>query len=94
MLDDLVLQSENFDNTDEYYQKIKDLKIKIALAIPPQGATLNDIQQISAEVDTCGLVAVFEKYGFLGDIENDFIDRNGIRHPGLISAGSELEVIS
>ena len=93
MLDNLVAQSENFDNTDEYYQKIKDLKIKIALAIPPAGATLNDIQQLSTEFDTCGLVAVFEKYGYLGDIENDFIDRNGIRHPGLISAGSGLEVI-
>lgn len=78
---------------DEVFKNLKILSTKTSEALPPPNQKLLDILDLEIKRTIPSLVLAWELYE---DAEQDFdiVDRNKIRHPGFIKAGSILKVLS
>lgn len=73
-------------------REYRDLRIRVARAVPPRGSNLSSIERYTMDADLPSLVVAYQLYGDL-DRELDLVRRNNIRNPGLIPFGRELAVL-
>lgn len=69
------------------------LRSKLTAAVPPEGEDLPRLRRLTLPQTTPGIVLAWDLYAD-AERESDIVARNGIRHPGFVRGGRELEVLS
>jgi len=75
------------------FQAISDVKVLLIEAVPDVDADLPNIQSIVTDRDHNSLTLIYDLFESI-DNEQDLIDRNAIRNPGIIVKDSVLEVLN
>lgn len=76
---------------DVVYYELVNVRTQLAKALPAPG--LPEIQTVQVRTTVPAIVEAYRLYGDASK-ESDIVSRNGIRHPGFIAGGSEIEVLS
>lgn len=76
---------------DSVYNELVKLRTQLAKALPAPG--LPEIQTVQVRTTTPAIVQAYRLYGDATK-ETDIVSRNGIRHPGFIAGGTDIEVLS
>lgn len=76
---------------DSVYNELVKLRTQLAKALPAPG--LPEIQTVQVRTTTPAIVQAYRLYGDAAK-EADIVSRNGIRHPGFIAGGTDIEVLS
>lgn len=80
------------DDGTEVFQSLADVNAKLIDALPDVDADLPNLKEVTTEDDSNSLLLSYDLFESL-DNEDDLIQRNGIRNPAVIAAGTRLEVI-
>jgi prophage DNA circulation protein len=80
------------DDGTEVFQSLADVKAQLVDALPDIDADLPNLKEITVEDDSNSLLLAYDLFE-RADNESDLIERNGIRNPAVIAAGTKLEVI-
>tara|TARA_Y100000310_G_scaffold243676_1_gene248263 strand:- start:30481 stop:31671 length:1191 start_codon:yes stop_codon:yes gene_type:complete len=80
------------DDGTEVFQALADVKAQLIDALPDVDADLPNLKEITVESDTNSLLLTYDLFES-ADNEDDLIERNGIRNPAVIAAGTKLEVL-
>jgi hypothetical protein len=78
---------------DLAYGALVQLRAALTSALPPSDEDLPDLVSLKPIGDTSTLAIAYRLYDDAGR-DDEIRERNNLRHPGRISAGSELEVLS
>ncbi|MEJ1411078.1 MAG: DNA circularization N-terminal domain-containing protein [Candidatus Sedimenticola sp. (ex Thyasira tokunagai)] len=78
---------------DSVYQALADLRVALVRDIADRGTQLPRISHHTPAITLPALVVAHQVYGDAGR-DADLITRNRIRHPGFVSGGNALEVLS
>ncbi|MBE9542502.1 MAG: DNA circularization N-terminal domain-containing protein [Proteobacteria bacterium] len=87
----IELQIREDDDTD-LYQSLVDVNAALVDAVPDVDAQLPNIQEVEVKDTGVSLLIAYDLFES-PDNEDDIINRNGIRHPGFVEAGSIIEVL-
>jgi prophage DNA circulation protein len=77
---------------DDVFSSLQDLRAQVVNAVPPKDESLARVARVTPVGPTNSLALAYELYGSLS-LEDDLVGRNGIRNPGFIPGGKELEVL-
>ena len=88
-----VLDDHEITAGDRAYQAIQELRAAAAAVLPPPNTDLPRIATVALEET---MPAVLVSHRLYGSIEkaDDIIARNGVRHPGFVPGGKQLEVLA
>lgn len=89
---DVLEEQIREDDDTELYQALIDVNASIVEMVPDVDADLPNVKEITLTDTEPSLLIAYDLFED-PNTEQDIIDRNNIRHPGFIPAGSELEVL-
>ncbi len=81
------------DDNTELYQSLIDVNAALVDALPDVDADLPRVQEITLDNTESSLTLSYDLFENDRN-EQDLIDRNGVRNPGFIEAGTTLEVLN
>lgn len=78
---------------DNLYTSLQGLRAEIIESVPSPEESLPRLTTFPTADTTASLVGAYELYGSI-DLANEIVRRNKVRHPGFISGGRDLEVLT
>ena len=82
--ENIVIQLNKTQITDEVFQEFEDLNAKLANAVPNKNSQLSNTKAVTNINSKPSIVMAYDLYESL-DNEQDIIDRNKVRHPGFVN---------
>lgn len=90
---DLLDEQAELTPNDDVFTALTQLRADLVNAVPPPGNTLAHLLPYTPPSTVPSLVLAHRLYGDVSR-EQDLVARNSIRHPGFVTGGQELEVLS
>ncbi len=78
--------------SDDLYESFRQLRTEVANAVPGEDSSLPRIRAVDLNKSLPSLALSYELYGTV-DREQELIDRNNVRDPGLMPGGQNIEVL-
>lgn len=92
-LRDLIELQIETTTDDDLFQALKDLLAELVSLLPDVDTDIPSIQNITLEQTTPAIIVAYDLFES-PFVEEDFISRNKIAHPGFVPPGIELEIIN
>jgi len=78
---------------DDLFQALRDVNATITDAVPDKDADIPNIVEFDLLETQPAIVLVHDLFES-AELEQDLIDRNGVRHPGFVLGGQQIEVLN
>jgi prophage DNA circulation protein len=88
-----LLDEQAEDAADDTYPALLQLRADLTKAVPGESSDLAHLVSYAPVSNAPSLVVAYSLYGAL-DLESDLVVRNSVKHPGFVSGGEPLEVLS